>query len=79
MNTEIRFVRLSGHEVCIIFRYGKEESMEKLYKKAKSISSSSFKSAVAEKDPFKKVKLTFEKPSEAKSMFTYLYNLLMPV
>ena len=79
MNTEIRSVRLKGHAVCVTLRDGTQESMEKLYAKAKSLCESSFRAEIVEKEPFKKVKITFKEPSEAKSMFTYLSDLLMPV
>lgn len=75
---EIRSVRLKGHAVCVTLRDGKQESMEKLYAKAKALSESSFKAEVVEKEPFVRVRITFNEPSEAKSMFTYLSDILMP-
>ena len=78
MNTEIRSVRLKGEcAVCVTLRDGTQESMEKLYARAKTFCESSFKTEIFEKAPFKKVTITFKEPSEAKSMFTYLSDLLM--
>lgn len=79
MNTEIRSVRLNGHTVCIMLRDSRQENMDMLYAKAKSFCKSSFKTEIVEKEPLKKVKITFKEHSEAKSMFTYLSDLLMAV
>lgn len=79
MNTEIRSVRLKGHTVCVTLRDGTQESMEMLYARAKTFCESSFKTEIIEKNPFKKVTITFKEPSEAKSMFTYLSDLLIAV
>ena len=73
MNNEFRSVRLSGDTtVSVTLSNATHESMEKLFATAKYFSDESFIVETHDKAAYKRVKLIFKEPDDARAMLKYV-------
>ena len=78
MNKEIRSVRLmGGTTVLIVLRNATCKSMEILYAYVNCICGDGFAAEILNKGEWKRVRLIFDEPTTAKTMFLFTVNQMI--